>query len=178
MSEQEKQTDQKTIMMFIAGLIIGGLLVWIFVGTGTNDVATDEQDQDALEQQVYEADQVQHDVLQEEVAGETLFDEGVGSVVVSDQAAGMSAVIDGATFPTEEGWIAVRSQVDGNLGMVLGAVRYSKVDGLIPTEIHLLAATTAGSSYAVVFFSEDGDREFNLSKDLQIGDIAGTFTAQ
>ncbi len=90
----------------------------------------------------------------------------------------MSVTLDGATFPTEEGWVAVRTYPNGQLGSILGAARYSKVQGLIPSEVTLLAPTTAGRDYAVVFFSEDGDYKFNLAHDAQVGGVFGTFTAE
>ena len=33
MSEAEKQESQKTVVAFITGLLIGGLLVWVFSAT-------------------------------------------------------------------------------------------------------------------------------------------------
>lgn len=179
MSEQEKQESQKTVVSFIAGLLIGGLLVWVFAGTAEEAVAPEmqgEQPSDVVEEVTVVETPETPDA--EAVVEVTELAVGDGNVSVSNQAAGTTVVLDGATFPTEEGWVAVRSYPNGQLGSILGAARYSKEQGLVPSEVPLLAPTSAGRDYAVVFFSEDGDHEFNLANDVQIGDVFGTFTAQ
>ncbi len=181
MSEQEKQESQKTVVSFIAGLLIGGLLVWVFGGSPEEAAAPETQETATETEVVEDAPTEESQSATEQSATEEEGSEltvGDGSVSVADQPAGNTVALDGATFPTEDGWIAVRSYMNGQLGNILGAMLYSKSQGLVPNEIVLLAPTTPGREYAIVFFSEDGDREFNLANDVQIGDIAGTFVAQ
>ncbi|MFT5849590.1 MAG: hypothetical protein ACI9H6_000399 [Patiriisocius sp.] len=180
MSEQEKQEGQKTVVSFIAGLLIGGLLVWVFAGTPTEEAHSDDMNEQESSEvaEMEEGEEITEEAEEEAVAEIAVLEVGDGAVSVADQAAGSSVALESATFPTEEGWVAVRSYPNGQLGSILGAVRYSKEQGLVPSEVALVAPTTAGRDYAVVFFTEDGDRSFNLANDVQIGDVFGTFTAK
>lgn len=184
MSDEEKQEGQKTVVAFVAGLLIGGLLVWVFSDkpatdlevtmgddTSTTEVTTDKANGEDKET----VNEVTNDKGGSSVS---TLEIGDGELEVADQAAGNSVTLDSATFPTAEGWVAVRSYPNGQLGSILGAARYSQEQGLVPEAVPLLAPTTAGRTYAVVFFSEDGDREFNLANDVQIDGVLTTFTAK
>lgn len=99
------------------------------------------------------------------------------SIDVVDQGAGMSVKVKAATF-VQLGWIAVRD-VDGR---TLGAGRFEP--GVhADVEVPLLRATTAGGRYQVLIYVDDGDREFDLHKDILVtgadGSVAGDiFSAQ
>lgn len=62
--------------------------------------------------------------------------------------------------------------------MILGVARFSAEQGLNPTSIPLLTPTVAGREYAIVFYSESGDRKFNLAEDVQLAGEFATFTAK
>ncbi len=180
MSEQEKQEGQKTVVSFVSGLLIGGLLVWAFSGspkedkmepTNEEDTTTEVAGENAGEDAAEGGDE----------AGTTKGGDmmiGNGSLTVNDQPAGSSVTLDSATFPTAEGWVAVRIYTESQVGSILGAARFSEEQGLVPTSVDLLAPTVAGREYAVVFFSEDGNREFNLDGDLAVEGGMTTFKAQ
>lgn len=182
MSEEEKQEGQKTVVAFVAGLLIGGLLVWVFSGGEEAQAPAETLDDTPSEVTTgggsSPTSPPAENNTNNEVVAPPALQIGDGSIEVSNQAAGDTVALASATFPTSEGWIAVRSYPNGQLGSILGAARYSEEQGLIPESVPLLAPTTAGRSYAVVFFSEDGDREFNLANDAQIDGILSTFTAQ
>lgn len=199
--EQEKQDSQKTLVAFVAGLLIGGLLVWVFGGTpqgetngnGTDsdtqteetpsedgddeaetDTETDTEDNNADT----DSDNNGADTTNETTSERPEMQTGEGSVEVSDQPAGTTVTLESATFPSAEGWIGVRSFPNGQLGSILGAARYSEEQGLIPTEVPLLVPTIEGRTYAVTFFTEDGDRVFDPAYDVQMDTEITTFEAQ
>jgi len=180
-TEETQQDGSKTLVSFVVGLLIGGMLVWAFSGpnaTAPADVAeTDEAGE----------------VTEEETDGETVTDEvdaeptaepvavlpvGNGSIVVDDQAAGTRVTLNRATYPIEEGWIGVRDFNNGQLGFIKGVVRFSAAGGQVPESIVLQDGTRAGQQYAVVVFSDNGDNAFNPAGDVQIDEIFATFTAQ
>ena len=188
---EEKQEGQKTIVAFIAGLLIGGLLVWVFSDTpeaqapenGTGDTVEETENGEETGNGTNEnggdsGDANGGDNTTENGDETPTMSVGDGAVDVSDQEAGRFINLDSVTFPTDEGWIGVRSYANGQLGSLLGVVRYSKEQGLIPETIELQVPTTAGREYAVVFYTESGDREFSLAEDVQIDEVFATFTAQ
>lgn len=188
MSEQEKQESQKTVVAFIAGLLIGGLLVWVFSGPSQSeekmmDDHSDDEMSEMLDNDSDSADESSDatDVNNNEdntPAPVADLPVGDGEVSVADQAAGLSVSLAGATFPSDEGWIGVRDYVDGQMTGLLGVVRYSKEQGLVPEEIVLQRATVPGSTYAVVFYTENGDRVFNLAEDVQVNGVLDVFVAK
>lgn len=186
--EQEKQESQKTLVAFVAGLLIGGLLVWVFGGTPentNNDANETDTETSEIETTTNRNDDNQSnsndsdaDTNESATPERPQMQTGEGSIDVADQPAGMVVTLDSATFPSSEGWVGIRSFPNGQIGSILGAARYSEEQGLIPTEVELLAPTVAGRTYAVTFFSEDGDRKFNPAYDVQIDTELTTFTAQ
>jgi hypothetical protein len=188
MTDQTTNDGQKTVVAFIAGLLVGGLLVWIFNDTPAEAPTTidTEQTEETSEETTTETES-------EVAAGEAASDDtatepapepvaelpsGDGSATVTDTAAGSVVALESATFPTDNGWIAIRTYVDGEFTNILGAARYSREQGLVPESIPLLTPTIAGREYAIVFFTEDGDRQFNPRTDLPIETPLVTFTAQ
>ena len=188
---QEKQDGQKTVVAFIVGLLVGGLLVWVFSGSGTDapvddvvdDVTEEVSDTDSEDASSSDNDEAEPDTAPSN--GGQAADKGGNDMVVgeadveiSDQPAGMVVELDGATFPTDTGWIGVRTYANDQLGSVLGVALYSKAEGLVPEQIPLLSPTVPGNEYAIVFYTEDGDRQFTLANDVQIDTSITTFTAR
>lgn len=183
--KQENQEGQKTIVAFVVGLLIGGLLVWVFSGSEAQTPADTMNDGEPASETSMNTEVVDTETntssnttTNAEEPAAVSMTVGEGKVQVSDQPAGSVVSLDGATFPTETGWIGVRTYTNDQLGSVLGAALYSQEDGLVPEEIHLLSPTVAGRDYAVVFYTEDGDRMFTLANDVQIDTAISTFTAR
>ena len=179
---EETQDGQKTIVAFVVGLLIGGLLVWAFSGPTTDapTIIVDETTQsDSVEtESENEESTLDSDAAAEEAAPQPELQVGDGEVTVNDQAASDSITLESATYPVSEGWIGVREYNNDQLGYILGVVRFSESQGLVPDAIALQRATTPGTKYAVVIFTENGDFEFNLAADVQIDTIFETFVAQ
>ena len=195
MSDTEQQPEsQKTIIAFIAGLLIGGLLVWVFAGgtpaeapTIDEEPASDTTSDEEMDEEEDETSEMsdENDTANGAAGAESDdttpaadMETGDGSISVESQPAGSRVAIEGAVFPNDEGWIGVRDYDNGQMSGLLGVARFSKEQGLVPEEIPLLRATEAGNEYAVVFYTESGDREFSLANDVQIPDVMATFTAQ
>lgn len=180
MTDTQKEEGKKTVVSFVVGLLIGGLLVWAFTGNPTEAPQPDAEDtpntivEEETDQEPAEAS---GEETQATVAAPTMT-VGEGAVMVNDQTASARITLESVTFPLAEGWIGVRDYSNETLGPILGVVRFSESQGLVPEAIQLQYATRPGREYAVVFFSEDGDRQFNLATDVQIDRVFATFTAR
>jgi hypothetical protein len=176
----EKQEGQKTIVSFIVGLLIGGLLVWAFSGPSVEAPKTEKADEDKeeVEKEKIEVTTTTESAEVEDVAPVATLPVGEGDVEVADQPAGEAVVLASATFPVSEGWIGVRDYQSGQLGGLLGVVRFSEAQGLVPNSVVLQRATVAGKEYAVVVFTESGDLKFSIADDVQLDSVFATFTAK
>ena len=176
MSEQEKQGSQKTVVAFTAGLLIGGLLVWVFTASPEEAIAPSDTNEASVQGVGDIASDDGNNAAADDTTPEMLV--GDGSIDVRNQPSGTTVVLGGATFPNDEGWIGVRDFVGGQLTGLLGVVRFSKTQKLVPEEIVLQRPTVAGETYAVVFYTENGDKIFNLADDVQVEGVLVTFVAQ
>ncbi|MCD5381800.1 MAG: hypothetical protein LR017_00610 [Candidatus Pacebacteria bacterium] len=184
MSDVEKQEGQKTVVAFIAGLLIGGLLVWVFSAPATQEEEVANTNEEPSAADTAPAEEASEHTLppapQEapEAPEVQVSTTGEGAVTVSNQTAGTLVTLDDVTYPTTDGWIGVRDYIDGVPGRVLGAARYSTTVGLTPTAVNLLRATEAGQTYQVVFYTENGDRVFDLADDVEMEGESVIFTAK
>lgn len=189
MSEVEKQEEQKTVVAFIAGLLIGGLLVWVFASpTETMAPDTESEGTEVAEttNTTGEGTETTNTTGATSNSGTSKTETvtpGDARLTIETQAAGEVVALKAATYPTAEGWVVIRDYADGNVGGILGAARYSMEQGLLPTEVELLRATEAGKTYAAVYFTEDGAINeagklyFDPRGDQQMDVILTEFTA-
>lgn len=171
---EEKEKNQKTVVAFIAGLLIGGLLVWVFsiapekkeaglkMGTTTEDTSSDTNSQ--IENGTTPNTTPVTSANPTNTQG-TVIASADGSITVDDQPAGMVITLGEIKMPVASGWIAVHEvNADGSLGRVLGASRYTEADGLKPTTVESVSRPTkAGQTYRVVIYSENGDKKFSIA---------------
>lgn len=179
MAEEKQQDGQKTIVAFVVGLLIGGMLVWAFSGPSSEAPSqTDSDDEkEMVENTDTKTDNTTSDDEEVTIPLPTL-SVGDGNIVVNNQPAGTAVALQSATYPVGEGWVGVREFNNEQLGYILGVVRFSASQGLVPEEIVLQRSTTPGREYAIVVFTEDGDFDFNLAADAQIDTVFDTFTAE
>lgn len=180
MAEETNQENQKTIVSFVVGLLIGGLLVWAFSGPSTeaptaDSSTTEESEEMTTDEEMDQSNESEDDV---EEPAQPALQVGDGRISVADQPAGMSVALIEAEYPVEEGWIGVRTYENEQLSNILGVNRFSASQGLIPEQIELVTPTVAGVTYAIVVYEEDGDFDFSLAGDRQLDTIFDTFTAQ
>lgn len=174
METTEKQESQKTVVAFVAGLLIGGLLVWVFSSSpadapkeeGANETETTETTDTTNETPTTnETTTTETETTSETTVG--------GTVSVADQEAGSKVELGALSFPTKTGWVAVR---DAN--GILGAARFDVDGGLVPTAVNLLRPTVKGETYTVVFFNENGDKKFSSMTDTLIEGVSDTLVAK
>ncbi len=184
MADEQQQDGQKTLVAFVVGLLIGGMLVWAFSGPSNNSSTNKIDNEKNKEVKVDEnkKDENKSEGANDQDTGvsgtQAKLQVGEGKVTVEDQKSSKTVALAGATYPVSEGWIGVREYNNEKLGYILGVARFSESQGLIPSEITLLRPTTAGNNYAIVIYKEDGDFDFSLAGDVQIDTVFDTFVAQ
>ncbi len=183
MSEAEKQEGQKTVVSFITGLLIGGLLVWVF-SSSPESTPTTEPEETPTEETTdagTNTDAVTSESTTITVPKQTVTTApvatGKGVLTVTDQTAGNVVTLGATTYPNENGWIVVRDYKDNVSGKILGASRFATKDGLTPATVNLLRPTIKGSEYQVQFYTEDGDKKFDTKTDTVVSGGEATFKA-
>lgn len=91
---------------------------------------------------------------------------GENRVAVHDQAAGMSVVVASVTL-TQDGWVAIHEDANGKPGRITGAQRFNagRYENVM---VDLLVPTDGGETYYAMLHIDDGDRQFDLKKDLAL----------
>ena len=136
--------QQKLVLVFIAGAIVGGALVLLY--EHVNDIVP---------------------MLGSSATSSTTnshFPSTNGALAVSNQAAGDTVTVDSVTVPPPGVWVAVVEVMpDGSLGNVLGAALARGPRSNV--SVQLLRATLPGHNYAVELYRDDGNGTFVLGQD-------------
>lgn len=178
MSEVEKQESQKTVVAFITGLLIGGLLVWVFSSSPEDKMKDEVKDDTTKTEETTKLEGKNEEIKVGDVTATAQQVTGEGSITVTDQKAGGSVVLGALTYPATSGWVVVRDYKDNVPGNVLGAARYDTVAGLIPTSVELMRNTIAGNAYQVVYYTNSGVLDFKLGEDVVVNGPTASFKAQ
>jgi hypothetical protein len=97
-------------------------------------------------------------------------------ITVSSQSAGKTVTIKSVTL-SKDGWVAIRENVGGEMGSVLGAAWLPKGTAT-NVSVELLRNTISGKTYFVTLFTDNGDKKFSSKIDTLVPGISETFTAK
>lgn len=136
--------NQKTLKTFIIGVIVGGISIWFLLSNAPQNSLNTAEDMDNL-------------ITAEEQVKD--------SVKVFNQNSGIQVYIEKVIL-NKAGWVAVHEKQNGTAGTILGAQLFDK--GEHSGFVDLLRGTIPGKSYYAVLHEEDGDRAFNIRKDLPL----------
>lgn len=92
---------------------------------------------------------------------------GINRVVMSDQYPGNIVYLSSVQFE-KGGWVVIHADNNGQPGEILGQTYFEK--GINPGRVTLTKATVEGGTYYAMLHSDDGDKVFNVSKDLPLRD--------
>ncbi len=167
MSETAYYTRKNLIIAFIIGLIVGfgSYYVW-----DTAPFQSDKADEAVQEEVEVQKDQ-ENDLVGDNLENPSTNIGDGNTITMNDQPAGMRVVLTSASFGTSV-WVAVREDIGGEAGSILGAGRFDAGD-YTNAEIELLRNTLEESEYLVVMYEDDGDREFDHKKDILITQLNG-----
>ncbi len=96
---------------------------------------------------------------------------GVNRIVMSDQYPGNIVYLSSVQFE-KGGWVVIHANNAGQPGAIIGQTYFEK--GINPGRITLTKATVEGGTYYAMLHSDDGDKKFDVAKDLPLKDSNGS----
>ena len=98
---------------------------------------------------------------------------GGNAIAVSDQPPGNAVTIQMVVLATSS-WVVIHEDAEGKPGRILGARRFDGTGGKQQSGgVDLLRGTEEGRVYYAMLHLDDGDRQFDHTKDLPIADQQG-----
>ena len=91
-------------------------------------------------------------------------------VVMSDQFPGNVVYLSSVQL-AKPGWVVIHKDNAGQPGDVIGSTYFAA--GINPGKITLTAATVEGGVYYAMLHNDDGDKAFDITKDLPLKDSKG-----
>jgi hypothetical protein len=168
-----KRERLKAVVLLLIGFIIG-FAAHAFTTTGdveapagddvvVEDVATTTTGTDSTSSEDTVAN---NDAFIEPVDANANNASGSGySVSVNDQSAG-SIVHVSQVVLEKDSWVAVREDLQGGLGNILGAAWYPA--GTHTASVELLRDTQPDSFYYAVIYADNGDKTFDFNEDMLV----------
>lgn len=153
--------ERKHIIIAVVFLVLGFLAGW-FAGARRGDTGRDVPTNASLGE---EASVATTTTIGSVERGVYVYEGASEALRVADQKAGNSVHVASVAL-ARPGWVAVREEVDGEGGSVLGAQWFPA--GENEGTVELLRNTTAGGRYHAFLFLDDGDKRFDMHKDTPI----------
>ena len=151
------------VILFIIFLIVLSLILYYFFKDSKDNI------EGIIQQRINETKQLTSQPVQ------TQPEENKTEVVPTTNK---KVSLSNVTFPADAGWVGIRDYEGGQLTGLLGVARFNKAENLTPTEVTLLRPTVSGKTYAIVFYSDNGDKVFDLATDAQVDAEVSSFVAR
>ncbi len=170
-------------MGFIAGLIVGALIVSIWFTSGGSGSTGSTATTTSMTDTTGASDTTGMQSTTGDVGAATIAPSSNPTITVpSPQAAGMTVGVTYATVSVPT-WLVVYESANGQPTRALGAALFFPENNGKGGLITLLRATVSGQTYLVGERADDGDHVFSLTNDKPVLDSNGNqlwtmFTAQ
>lgn len=153
--EKKSFFSTKVIIAFVIGIIIGFLGTWISMQEPADKVA--DADTDA------EISETADEILDVALSGQN-------TILVRDQKAGIDVEVELVILESDS-WVVIHEDNNGELGNALGARLFAS--GQNSGIVKLLRGMEEGREYYANIRKDDGDRAFDLTKDILLSDSKG-----
>ena len=180
----DKNDILKAVVLLLLGFVVGFATHAFISVTGTDDVdlMLDEEESSIMDTDNEELDNEDvtedtKEVVKIPATTETIpvvpeVSDTSYNLMVTNQPAGDLAYVSEMQLQ-ENAWIAIREEVNGAPGTILGAGWFPV--GTTSGVVELLRPTVADASYYAVIFIDNGNKEFEYKIDTLISDILVKF---
>ena len=147
-------------LTFITGFIVGlvSLYIWGQFTTTTQEVI----DTDLVDTQK----QIKEEVPKLTTTTSKQETPDSESILINKQLAGDVVTVSSVSM-SKDGWVVIHEIKDGVIANALGAARRDAGE-YTDVVVHLLRAMVPGGEYAVVLYTDNGDKEFNMVSDSPV----------
>jgi hypothetical protein len=163
--KEAKEQKGLVVAVIALGLIFGFVVGRAIKGKEAGEIISEEQKAPVTEE-----------VLTEKISVTNLSTVSVAN----NQIAGKIVSVENVKL-TDNAWVVVREDVNGKMGNILGAQWLPKGTDSATT-VELLRGTTAGNTYYLVLYNDNGDRIFGKYTDTPMKNkgevIFKTFTVK
>ena len=165
------------VVAFLAGVLVGFGSYKIWPGISGEYAGIRQSDDEGSVFVIEENEDANMAIENEEESKESSGNAGASGknvIIVNDQPAGNQVSVALVTLE-EGGWVAVHEDRNGKLGNILGAQFFPA--GTQSGAVDLLRAMEEGKMYYAILRGDDGDRQFDFTKDVPFDDTFVSFTA-